>query len=275
MSRSYLPSNIFYEKIWEKKFMKNCEILEIALRQSAEDMGCRAEDFLSVQNVIFPLRLGINARKYLKEPITCNLISYGNNIVAATTKEVSNIVSEYIGKYEFYHCFETPNMHWLNDRLTEKGHKICFMAEYYLPDVNRLPRMSCAYEMRIFEQKDFEGLYLPEWSNALCENRRHLDVLGIGAFDGKRLVGLAACSADCEDMRQIGIDVLPEYRRQGIASALTSALAREIMNRGKVPFYCSAWSNIRSVRNAVKSGFIPAWVEMTAKPVSIVDEMNR
>jgi ribosomal protein S18 acetylase RimI-like enzyme len=275
MSRSYLPSNIFYEKIWEKKFMKNCEILEIALRQSAEDMGCRAEDFLSVQNVIFPLRLGINARKYLKEPITCNLISYGNNIVAATTKEVSDIVSEYIGKYEFYHCFETPNMHWLNDRLTEKGHKICFMAEYYLPDVNRLPRMSCAYEMRIFEQKDFEGLYLPEWSNALCENRRHLDVLGIGAFDGKRLVGLAACSADCEDMRQIGIDVLPEYRRQGIASALTSALAREIMNRGKVPFYCSAWSNIRSVRNAVKSGFIPAWVEMTAKPVSIVDEMNR
>ncbi|MCI9435917.1 MAG: GNAT family N-acetyltransferase [Lachnospiraceae bacterium] len=255
--------------------MKNCEILEIALRQSAEDMGCRAEDFLSVQNVIFPLRLGINARKYLKEPITCNLISYGNNIVAATTKEVSDIVSEYIGKYEFYHCFETPNMHWLNDRLTEKGHKICFMAEYYLPDVNRLPRMSCAYEMRIFEQKDFEGLYLPEWSNALCENRRHLDVLGIGAFDGKRLVGLAACSADCEDMRQIGIDVLPEYRRQGIASALTSALAREIMNRGKVPFYCSAWSNIRSVRNAVKSGFIPAWVEMTAKPVSIVDEMNR
>ena len=95
-----------------------------------------------------------------------------------------------------------------------------------------------------------------------------------GVYDGDRLVGLAACSADCDDMWQIGVDVLPEYRRQGIASALTSRLTKEIINRGKVPFYCTAWSNVRSVRNAVKSGFIPAWVEMTAKPANIVDEMN-
>ena len=86
---------------------------------------------------------------------------------------------------------------------------------------------------------------------------------------------MAGCSADCEDMWQIGVDVLPDYRRQGIAAALTSRLAREIIARDKVPFYCSAWSNIRSVRNAVKSGFIPAWVEMTAKPAHIVDDMNR
>ncbi len=85
---------------------------------------------------------------------------------------------------------------------------------------------------------------------------------------------LAACSADCEDMWQIGVDVLPEYRRRGIACALTGALAKEIISREKVPFYCTAWSNIRSVRNALKSGFVPAWVEMTAKPAGIVDGMN-
>ena len=101
-----------------------------------------------------------------------------------------------------------------------------------------------------------------------------LDVLGVGAYDGDKLVGLAGCSADCEDMWQIGVDVLPEYRKKGIASALTSTLAKEILKRDKVPFYCSAWSNIRSVRNAVKSGFIPAWVEMTIKPANIVDEIN-
>ena len=66
----------------------------------------------------------------------------------------------------------------------------------------------------------------------------------------------------------------PEYRRKGIATALTSNLAVEILNRGKVPFYCCAWSNIRSSRNAIKSGFLPAWVEMTVKPREIVDEMN-
>ena len=166
-------------------------------------------------------------------------------------------------------------MHWLNERLIERGHKICFMAEYYLPDINRIPILSCAYKTRILKQEDFGELYRPEWSNALCEDRKQLDILGIGAYDGNTLVGLAACSADCKDMWQIGVDVLPEYRRQGIASALTSALAKEIISRNKVPFYCAAWSNVRSVRNAIKSGFVPAWVEMTAKPVTIVDEMNR
>jgi GNAT superfamily N-acetyltransferase len=191
--------------------------------------------------------------------------------------EVSDLVSEYLDRYseKFYHCFETPNMHWLNERLEKKGYKICFMAEYYLPDISRIPDLTCPYELRVLGQKDFTDLYLPEWGNALCEERRQLDVLGVGAYDEGKLVGLAGCSADCDQMWQIGVDVLPEYRRRGIASALTSTLAKETLKRGKVPFYCSAWSNIRSVRNAVKSGFIPAWVEMTVKPASIVDEMNK
>ena len=257
-----------------EKFMTNREMMEIAMRQSAEDMGCREEDFKTNRNVVFPLKLGKNSRKYLKKPITCNFVSYGNNIAAASIPETLEIVSEYIGKFEFYHCFEAPNMHWLNERLFEKGHKICFMAEYYLPDISRIQVLSCAYKTRILEQEDFGDLYLPEWSNALCKDRKHLDVLGVGAYDGNILVGLAACSADCKDMWQIGVDVLPKYRRQGIASVLTSTLTKEIINRDKVPFYCTAWSNIRSVRNAIKSGFVPAWVEMTAKPTNIVDEMN-
>ena len=148
------------------------------------------------------------------------------------------------------------------------------MAEYYLPDIGRIPDLTCAYETRLLTQENFASLYLPEWSNALCADRKQLDVLGVGAYDGEKLIGLAGCSADCDDMWQIGVDVLPAYRRQGIASALTSRMTKEILARGKVPFYCSAWSNIRSVRNAVKSGFIPAWVEMTAKPSNIVEELN-
>ena len=81
--------------------------------------------------------------------------------------------------------------------------------------------------------------------------------------------------ADFDSMWQIGIDVLPEYRQKGIASALTSRLVVETLARGKVPFYCCAWSNIKSARNAIKSGFRPAWVEMTVKPANEVDEMNR
>lgn len=254
--------------------MTNHQLLSVAMRQSAEDMGCAAEDFLKDENVIAPLRLGANARKYLRLPIVCNLISYGNNVVAAVTDAVSALVAEYVGRYPFYHCFETPNMHFLDDRLRDMDARFCFMAEYFLPDVDRLGDLPCAYETRVLTPPDFAELYRPEWSNALCANRKELDALGVGAYDGDTLIGLAACSADCDAMWQIGVDVLPGYRRRGVASALTCALAKEILRRGRVPFYCAAWSNLRSVRNALRSGFVPAWVEMTAKPRQLVEELN-
>jgi GNAT superfamily N-acetyltransferase len=254
--------------------MTNREILKIAMEQSAKDLSADAGDFEKSENVIVLSRESACARRYLKLPFSCQLVSYGNNIVASVSPELYGITEKYINSYPAEHCFETPHLHVLNEALMAKGQKICFMAEYFLPDIPSLHALECAYETHALTQGDFCDLYLPQWSNALCKQRRHLDVLGVGAYDGDKLIGLAGCSADCDTMWQIGIDVLPDYRRQGIASALTSRLAIEILKRGKVPFYCAAWSNVKSVRNAIRSGFRPAWVEMTAKSCGTVDEMN-
>lgn len=255
--------------------MTNKDILNTAMCQSAVDLACEPEDFLTDKNKIVISKKNQGTRKYLELPFECNLVSYGNNIVASVREDIAGVIENYIEKYPVEHCFETPNMNVLSEALAKYDLKICFMAEYFLPDVTLLKKYDCKYETRILNQSDFADLYKPEWSNALCEKRKELDVLGVGAYDGGKLIGLAACSADCDSMRQIGIDVLPEYRRMGIASALTSALAIEILERGKIPFYCAAWSNIKSVRNAIKSGFRPAWVEMTAKSSRVVDEMNK
>lgn len=253
----------------------NKDILEIALKQSAIEANCNKEDFLCKDNITVISENNSNARKYLELPFECHLISYGNNIVASVSEKFRNIVSDYINRFSSEHCFETPNMHILNDALEKKGLRICFMAEYFLPDLECLKIHDCPYEIKILSQNEFSELYTENWNNALCKKRSELDVLGVGAYDGNRLVGLAGCSADCESMWQIGIDVLPEYRRQGIASALTSRLALETLTRGKVPFYCSAWSNVKSVRNALRSGFRPAWVEMTAKSIDFVENLNK
>lgn len=256
--------------------MTNQEILKIAMAQSAIDANCNELDFVRSDNVIVESAQNAEARKYLELPFYCNLVSYGNNIVASVNTEIKEVVQAYLDKYKGYHCFETPNMHVLNDELQKRNMRICHMAEYFLPDLQALhatPTPS-QYELKVLLPEDFTNLYLDQWSNALCEKRKHLDVLAVGAYDGDKLVGLAGCSADCDSMWQIGVDVDPEYRRQGIASALTSRLAIEILESGKVPFYCAAWSNIKSVRNAITSGFRPAWIEMTAKSNEVVAEMN-
>lgn len=254
--------------------MTNQEIYQIALQQSAYDCNCKPEDFLSDRNIVTLSRKHALARKYLPLPFACDMVSYGNNIVAQTSEELAGPVAVYLQKGPAYHCMETPYLHVLDGMLRGHGLQVCFMAEYFLPDLNCLRELPCDCTLRMLYPPDFSDLYVDIWSNALCEKRRELDVLGIGAYVDGRLVGLAGCSADCETMYQVGVDVLPAYRRRGIASALTSRLALEILARGKVPFYCAAWCNIKSVGNALKSGFRPAWVEVTARECAFVEEMN-
>lgn len=256
-------------------YFTNKSILQTALQQSAVDANCKADDFMQERNVIVTSAANPGARKYLTLPFACNLISYGNNIVASIDEKYRAIVSEYMNRFPIEHCFETPNLHVLNDAMQKESLRVCFMAEYFLPDLKELKALDCPYELRVLHSGDFDTLYTDSWSNALCKDRRELDVLGIGAYDGRKLVGLAGCSADCETMWQIGVDVISEYRRHNIASALTSRLALEILEREKVPFYCAAWCNIKSVRNAIKSGFRPAWVEMTVKSAAFVNDINK
>ncbi len=252
------------------------DIDRIARAQSAIDCSCHPDDFLKTEPVIVLSQPHPQARRYLTLPFSADLVSYGSNVVASVSPDVRDVVQSYLARYDSWpHLFETPHMHVLDDALRERGYRICFMAEYFLPVLSHLQALPCDYELRMLTPKDFAPLYVPAWSNALCKDRAHLDKIAVGAYDNGELIALAGASADCDTMYQIGIDVLPAYRRQGIAAALTSRLAIEILRLGKVPFYCAAWSNIPSVRNAIKSGFRPAWVELTAKPIDTVNELNK
>lgn len=255
--------------------MTNRDILAAAMRQSAADLGCAPEDFEKTEPVVVPSGMFPQARKYLQQPYAAYFVSYGSNIVASADARLTETVQAYLRNYPLIHSFEPPHLHVLHEALKPFGYGVGTTSEYWLPDVNSLHPLPCDYETRILTHADFAALYLPEWSNALCEKRAELDVLGVGAYDGGKLIGLAGCSADCDSMWQIGIDVLPRYRRKGIAAALTSRLAVEILKRDKIPFYCCAWCNLPSARNAVKSGFRPAWTEMNALKLDKIAEMNR
>lgn len=258
--------------------MTNREILDIALCQSAIDCGCEPEDFLKKEHTLTASRPHPAARRYLVLPHVANFVTYGGGIVATAGEAYRDAAARCLEKfpadYSPYRLFETPGAMWVNDVFEPLGGRVCFMAEYFLPDMDAIPALDCPLETRVLEKPEFAPLYTPEWRHALCAERAELDVLGVGAYDDGKLVALAACSADCDTMWQIGIDVLPAYRRRGLASALTSRLALEIMKRGRAPFYCAAWSNVASVRNAIRSGFRPAWVELTVKTRDFVDKLN-
>jgi len=256
--------------------MNQKDIERIALEQSALDCGCAPEDFLADAHSFHASHPEPQARRYLALPHSLNLVSYGPCVVATGDPALEASVLPLLERFGAPHALETPGIYALNDLLSERDERICFQAEYFLPFLDAISAMErpCRYDMRLLGPEEFGTLYLPEWSNALSMKRPQLDRLAFGAYDGDTLVGLAGASADCETMWQIGVDVLPAYRRRGIASALTHALALEILSRDVVPFYCAAWSNLPSVRNALRSGFRPAWVEATAKKNAFIQTMS-
>ena len=128
----------------DEGMISNEEILRVAVEQSAIDSNCKWEDFFKKENVIVTSVANPAARRYLKLPHVCDLTTYGNNIVATISEEYRDIVESYISKYAVEHCFETPNMHVLNDAFRPHGLGVCFMAEYFLPDMDIL-ETDCPY----------------------------------------------------------------------------------------------------------------------------------
>lgn len=45
--------------------MDNKQILKIAMKQSAVDIGCQTEDFMKTTNIVVPFKLGTTAKKIL------------------------------------------------------------------------------------------------------------------------------------------------------------------------------------------------------------------
>ena len=245
--------------------MTNREILDVALQQSAWDLQCEVTDFFRDEPVVVISKPEARRKKFMDPINACELVTYGTNVVASVVPEIEELIRQYLKGKDPERAFESPGIFALNKALLPFGYEVSFMGQDYLPRVELLRELPCPFEMRVLKKGEFEHLYTDEFSNALCEKRKHLDVLCVAAYDKGKEIALAGCSEDGEEMWQIGIDVLKVYRKMGIASALTSRLAAEVLKRGKVPFYGCAWANVKSQRNAVKCGFRPAWAFMTVK----------
>ena len=75
--------------------LNNQDIWKIAMQQSAYDCNCAPEDFLAEQNVVTISKRHPFARKYLDLPLSCDLVSYGSNIVAQASEEIAPLVKQY------------------------------------------------------------------------------------------------------------------------------------------------------------------------------------
>lgn len=231
--------------------MDNNQIMEIVKNQLAIDYNCSPDDFLK-NDIIFTQAEKLPGRRALpfRTP-RCEIISMGNGVIVNASKDVMPFVKKRLNGKSKYEVINASFIYGL--------------CHYYLPDVEKIKIIDINenYTFKILEQKEIHNYYkYKNLNNALQYNTESLspEILGIAVFDGDTLAGIAFATADCEKMCQIGVDVLPEYRHQGIASAAVSRLTSELLNRGRIPYYFTDNSNLPSQKTAIASGYYPAWI---------------
>lgn len=100
-----------------------------------------------------------------------------------------------------------------------------------------------------------------EFHNALGELDEPSDQedfkLGFALMDGDTIAAVAGGWDDTEGLTEIGVDVGRDYRGRGLAPVVVSNFAKIIADRGEVPTYYCAPTNVRSHRNAIACGFTP------------------
>ena len=106
------------------------------------------------------------------------------------------------------------------------------------------------------------------WMNAEQDSKRFENAVGepgegrelrnrfaLTLHDASGEIVAIAGAFDTHGMLEIGVDVVRERRGSGFGRLVVSAIAREIMNRGAVPFYRTPPTNVRSHRTAESCGF--------------------
>ena len=77
----------------------------------------------------------------------------------------------YLERFPAEHCFETPALHVLDDAFRPHGMRVCYMAEYFLPDPAALRQYGCPYPLRLLGPRILRAVPAA-WSNACAKAQR-------------------------------------------------------------------------------------------------------
>ncbi len=245
---------------------------EKLLVQLAVDFNSTPQELKAKETIITTPELNDGRRSYSPGKPFLQMATLGASTVIMADECLHKFLQGMIKDVEGHHLFELENLMKLNEELRQYGYQLNPTHHMFLPCCNVI--VENRFKVKWLFDSEISQFYGdPRFQNAIaypepCPVRP--DKIAVIAIDGDTIMGMAGCSEDAPHWHQIGIDVLSEYRSQGIGSFLVTLLKNRIIEMGDIPFYGTAAANIQSQNIAIKSGFKPTWVETEA--VKIEDE---
>ena len=244
--------------------MKYEDIKRIAIEQSAIDLNCKYDDLIGQTNKVVVSQLLTGHKRDYTEPHFCQFVCYGNALVASIDKKLMEFMIPFVEKLPGFRCY--TRFKELTHEFDKYGKHIG-TQNYYLPDIKNSFDVSPNFDIKILIDSEISKLYsdkrFPMALRYDCDSERR-DVIAVTGYKNNEIIGIAGAVNDSDTMWQVGIDVLPNFQGQGIGKNLVKILTNEILKKGIIPFYGTAWSNIISIKTAISSGYSPAWIELSA-----------
>lgn len=221
--------------------MNKRNIIEKVKQYISQNYNCNVEELD---------KTGLNIIKNNEENKLKILLFY-DLVLVSSSENLYKIVKEKLTGKNVYEIFEFPFVY---------GQSI-----YYIPDVDRLEMQDeiSDYEFRLFDGNTSEIELTSGFENAITfdENGKCISQIAYCAYDNGKIIGVAGADKVNEDIWEVGIEILPEYRKSGLATILTKNLTMKILEKGIVPIWCASSTNIGSQAVASRSNYIPLWVE--------------
>ena len=249
-------------------------VSELFQKQMQKDYCCSLEQLKSTDNEYTIRVLNEGRRRFKKDDAILKVLCINGKCIFSGREEImeecratfENLNGAWMSQYKY--------MYWLDDLLLQHRYFLEDLHHYYLPLGQELlteQEMDCLtneYEVRWYEREEIEQFRGDErFVHAYSFLTDAPDVLGVAVVKNGQILGMAGASADSDVMWQIGIDVMPESKGRTLGPFITILLKREILKRGKVPYYGTVESHIQSQKVAVKSGFVPYWAEINSAPL--------
>ena len=239
------------------------EILYKVKTQLAKDYNCRVEDFDNKDNLITDLKTTVGARKYSNDKELLKVLIFNGKLVVSADNAIKGWCIENLLKFPAEWLFLYYVLKRIDKKINEFGYEIENTHHYYLPKDDSYSENK-NFNLKFYEKDEIlQFKDDSRFDEAFAFNENYPDVLAVAALDDEgNILGMAGASEDSDIMWQIGVNVLPEAKGKGIATAIVKALKNEILKRGKVPFYGTVESHIISQNIALKSGFYPVFAEI-------------
>ena len=235
----------------------------------AAEASCRPADLRAGEVRLFELAPGWRdhplRRRFRLPEDSLAITTMGSGAIVSATAGRMGWVAELFRDAEPDDAFSPRLLGEASRRVSRHGYRLHGPLLYSVTSSQdwRPHDAPAGYAVEVGGAEMVEPLDPPDWPNAISPRvptlGRRIALAAVATRLG-RVVGVAATSTDSDTLWQIGIDVAAKHRARGLGAALTSRLARVVLDQGRVPYYAATTGNIGSRRTALSAGFYPCWV---------------